>query len=297
MRELAFLFLIAILGLALFGDELPGFEVTKRDPVVELQRTMKFQSQVPCASWITALETIPRGTTLGDPLSPDAPAKLDEAWGPWAQKDLLAEQKCEAFPCSIKFNRQEIAQLRAEPPEKRHTKVLDLVLARSYRYEHQPIPEVYEFPQAPQNPFVGTPPGDPQLWARTLILGDGQKVPPIRQILERRFQSTPDSAKLSMRATYSDHYFDGWGEVSSVSCDAKSGTVTLNQRLSVELDLLKKRDLISLIAHGRMRSAIEEQGEVYLNGLVEKVRTVAERDAAAKAHLSAGAPAGRRSSS
>ncbi|MGZ3689412.1 MAG: hypothetical protein ACXVBW_14010, partial [Bdellovibrionota bacterium] len=110
------------MGLALFGDELPGFEVTKRDPVVELQRTMKFQSQVPCASWITALETIPRGTTLGDPLSPDAPAKLDEAWGPWAQKDLLAEQKCEAFPCSIKFNRQEIAQLRAEPPEKRHTK-------------------------------------------------------------------------------------------------------------------------------------------------------------------------------
>jgi hypothetical protein len=45
------------------------------------------------------------------------------------------------------------------------------------------------------------------------------------------------------------------------------------QVLIVELDLLKKTDLISKIMRGKMKSAIEENGQAYLNRAWNRIKS------------------------
>lgn len=82
----------------------------------------------------------------------------------------------------------------------------------------------------------------------------------------------PASAEgvLWVRDAYTDHYFDSWGEWHRVSCH--SGSVHLVQALVLELDLLKKNDLLSRIGRGKMKSAVRSQGTDYLQRMADLIR-------------------------
>ena len=77
-------------------------------------------------------------------------------------------------------------------------------------------------------------------------------------------------AILWVRDAYTDHYFDSWGEWHQITCNGTSAELV--QALFVELDLLKKTDLLSRIGRGKMKSAIQSQGGDHLQRVAELIR-------------------------
>ena len=106
-------------------------------------------------------------------------------------------------------------------------------------------------------------PTGPSLWVRQFREKKDDEVQ-IRQVIDRRtaMKSDGSEAAVWIRDVYSDHFFDSWGEFLHVAC-AADGTGTLVQALFLEVDLLKKNDLITRIARGKIRSSLEERGRAY----------------------------------
>jgi hypothetical protein len=90
--------------------------------------------------------------------------------------------------------------------------------------------------------------------------------------MEHAVASSPTEYLSVLRDVYTNHFFDGWGEYLDVSCEVDSGAVWLAQGLVVDLDLLKKGDLFSVISRSKMREAFSDTGSRYLERIAEKLK-------------------------
>jgi hypothetical protein len=215
-----------------------------------------------------------------------------KGWKPWSAKDLKLVTDCDDFPCKVKLNATEVGAMAKEPETGRLEKFQSLVKARVERYLKTEERKEYEFPGDPVDPWSEIrkqvkgsgsvlyqspyfPKDAVTLWARRLDFAPG-RIQPIRQILDRRVweDATRTQVEVWIRDSYTDHYFDGWGEWAHLGCDPETHRAILIQALVSDLDLLKKHDIISSLATGRMKSAIEENGAIYLDSWAAKVKGV-----------------------
>jgi hypothetical protein len=72
---------------------------------------------------------------------------------------------------------------------------------------------------------------------------------------------------------YSSHFFDGWADIVSLSCDRVDSQLGVTQSLVVDFDLLKNTDLLSSIAKPQMRDAIRTQGMLTLEENFKKFKS------------------------
>ncbi len=297
---------IAVTALALspFGkvadllqDKASWSATLDRDPVVLVYRLSQADAKE-CAPWIEALAHFPTGVQesvswskgIPDPIVvKGALTKVLKAWEPWSGDDLDYIRNCKNFPCDIKFAEAETKAMEATPRDDRRAKFEALVSERVQRYFRTAERKEYEFPGDPLDPWEGfekmgasgrpkvpDPLNSMTLWARQLDFAPGE-IKRVRQILDWRLAVSPsrDQAAVWVRDLYTNHYFDGWGELFQLSCDPAKSKVTVLQVLSVELDLLKKSDLVSRMMRGKMRKAIEENGQIYLAREFERIKTAA----------------------
>jgi hypothetical protein len=225
-----------------------------------------------CPRWLTALEGSVEGERYEAPLA---------AWSPWKKAELKLSANCDDLPCDIKLDGPEVAQMAATAEDQRQTKYLDLVRERVSRYTKTQARKEYEFKGDPVDPWktfeeaglrstLKRPEGI-TLSSRKLDFNNDQaKV--IRQVLDERFARGANEAALWRRDVYTDHYFDSWGEWANVRCDAATKTIYVVQGIMVELDLMKSSSIFSKLAHGRMRSAVEDNAAIYLDRWFERVK-------------------------
>ena len=185
------------------------------------------------------------------------------------------------MPCDVKLNEAETAQMAASEKSVRLAKFTDLALERVHRYQKTQERKEYEFAGDPMDPWkyfdtlglksLLAMPAKQQLELRRVDFFPG-RVKTLHQVFDTRISVASDrrEATLWRRDAYSDHYFDGWGEWADVSCAA--GTVTVVQAVMLELDLMKKTDLISRLMHSKMRGAAEDNGVIYLTRWFERLR-------------------------
>ncbi len=260
-----------------------GFEagVDSKDPLLMLVRAERIREASSCSAWIRALETFVPGVVFQEIKKSRASPWM--AWNPWGREDFLAVAECHKFPCQVKLDSREVAQMSGVPESQRQELFFSLVLARAQNYLHTGERREYEFPGVLVDPwevfqkhgFVGKPqfPSHPQLWIKRLDFAPG-KMHPIRQILDRRVnvileggkfrEPTRAEATLWLRDVYTDHYFDGWGEWIHVECGSKVIEPVLIHALLLEVDLMKQSDPISRLMRGKIRATIEENGQNYL---------------------------------
>jgi hypothetical protein len=259
-----------------------GFE--SKDPILWIVRIQEMKSES-CEKWTQALSACIPGTPLASSKSDAAWQGAWKTWEPWQSDDLDDIKDCHDFPCDVKLNRFETSQMKALPEEKRFKKFLDLIVRRSLDYEVTQKRKEYEFPGDPADPwalfqkkgFVSslTRPAGSKFSIRKLDFAPG-KIRTIRQVLDRRF--VRDSSGLEavrwVRDAYIDHYFDGWGEWTQISCQnkAEKKNVLVVQALVLEVDLLKKTDLVSKMMRGKLKSAIETNGYLYLDAEFLKIK-------------------------
>jgi hypothetical protein len=186
----------------------------------------------------------------------------------------------------VKINAAETDALLATPEGERRQRYLSLVQERVRQALKTGKRTGYEYETEPADPwawyashgFVSSAarPEKPDLWIRKLDLAP-KDMKPFRQVLDRRFARAENEATVWVRDFYDAHYFDSWGEWMTVRC-APAGAAADNgfvlQSLLVELDLLKKNDLISKIARPRMRSGVKEAGGRYLDQQFENLRAL-----------------------
>lgn len=226
----------------------------------------------PCARWLQALSE-DSATAEAVSFSGDGPEW--DTWTPWNPEDLKAVEDCDSFPCAVKLNRPETEAMQTAGKRGKKFRLpqfLSLVTKRGVQYLAHQTRNEFEFPGAPVDPWdyfekAGfkseiKKPEKISLWLRTLDFAPG-KIRAIRQVLDRRVKTAENRGTVWLRDVYTDHYFDSWGEWANVRCE--KGGVVLTQAYFAELDLLKKTDLFSRLAHGKMRGAIEENGEKYLD--------------------------------
>ena len=257
-----------------------------------------------CRKWLPALvDTLPEGwqeikVPNGKPGSPETKEFLKSfmrGWEPWKPEELAGIRDCDDLPCSVKFNKNEIALLGASSKEERFAKFRDLVFQRVTNYQSSDLRDEFEFPGELLDPWdylekrgYVSPmkrPAEKHLGLRKLDLSSGEaKI--IRQFLDRRaVRNTDDTqATVWVRDAYNDHYFDSWGEWSHVVCnpqlraaaslEAPLGNYII-QALMIELDLLKKTDLISKLMRGKMRSAFKDNAQIYLDHQFSRIKATA----------------------
>jgi len=259
-----------------------GFEAL--DAVLFVARAQHIEN-TDCSKWIHALAEDSYGIKVPSPNSEASWTQAWKAWDTWNKDDLSAVLECKDFPCAVKFNQTEVSEMAGSKPERRFRKFLGLVMNRAVQYGKTQERKEYEFPGAPVDPWklfekkgfvssVRHPPTS-NLWLRKVDFAPDQ-IRAIRQVLDRRVMKLPrgSGATVWVRDAYTDHYFDSWGEWSQISCDpAPSKGVTLVQALAIELDLLKKSDLISKIMHGKMKSAVEDNGYIYMNKAYQRMKS------------------------
>jgi hypothetical protein len=253
-----------------------------RDPVLWVVRIQDVPAGN-CNQWLQAIASAAPGERLelGDTRS----IQLEKSWGPWDEDDINAIKDCDDFPCAVKLNSVEASKLSSSSVEGRQKKYFSVVGERVAQYLRTQERKEYEFSGNPVDPWAllekhgfvskSTKPPQPLLYSRKLDFGSG-KVQPIRQVLDWRVAKAPSGREVTtwMRDAYTDHYFDSWGEWTHFSCSSsKSKTSTVIQVLIVELDLLKKTDLISKIMRGKMKSAIEENGRAYLDRSWNRIKS------------------------
>jgi hypothetical protein len=266
----------------------PWYAFDDQGPVLQLVRVQK-ASVKSCKAWTDALTSVP-----GDELIPvrpsDSAETLKRDWEPWSEKDLEPITECDDFPCKVKFNAAEVEAMKATPQKERVLKFHSLVLDRVSRYVKTQARKAYEIPGDPVDPWklmgergfktAVTRPETPALFARKLNFAP-DKMLTMHQVLDRRVAKTAPSANAEAvvwtRDVYTDHYFDSWGEWSSVHCDSSTGEVTLIQSLLSEMDLLKSKSIFAHAVFGRYRSAFEDNGKIYLDGQFERLKKLAEK--------------------
>ncbi len=240
-----------------------------------------------CSAWIEALDRIPYGSEVGSILKEEAWTKAWNEWAPWHEKDDKAILECRSSPCQIKLDPTEVAQLRVVPSEKKRERLYDLVVSRVLRYVKSGKRSGYERPEEPMDPWavfqsrgfksgLGKP-ARGTLHVRRMDL-DPSRMRPLRQVLDRRYARSETEATLWVRDAYSAHYFDSWGEWFNVSCDSSKKQVVVVQALALELDLLKKTDLISRMGRGMMKKGVEEKGSDYLETTFNQLQDLARRN-------------------
>lgn len=248
-----------------------GFQA--EDPVlkvIDIQKT-KFEDLSDCQIEMKKL-------TLYHPGVP--PERMTQAFFPWTAEDTQAVEGCGRFPCEIKLNAKENERVAAVPSERRKAEWEKVIRDRMNLYLSNGTRQSYLYPGDPLDPWsafikmglsVPEPnPSKPNLLVRRLKFSS-DKMRPLRQVLDFRSSKTAYSVKIWIRDVYTDHYFDSWGEWHQADCE-KNGTLTLIQSLVVDFDLLRKTDLISSLAKGKMRNAIEQGGHQYLLEIREKLK-------------------------
>ncbi len=218
---------------------------------------------------------------------PGAPQSL-KGWEPWTAESLEPISECREFPCKIKLSPEEtsklttVTELSEESAQQKKGRIqsrfrafLGALDKRLIQYlKTQKRPE-YEYPGDPIDPWkwfdkIGLKSAQPrpdkaQLYSRIVSL-KSDRFRPIRQILDKRETLVPKlQGTVWVRDVYTAHYFDSWGEWAQVNCDPENLRIQVVQILMLEFDLLKKTDFFSKVNHGKMREAIEENGNVYLD--------------------------------
>jgi hypothetical protein len=251
----------------------------------------------PCAAWIAAFTADTRGIHLGTPAKQPWPSwriwpgwkQAWQSWEPWAGEDLDAVKDCSGYPCDVKLNETEAGQMKALPKEQRLEKFNSIVEARTENYLKTGQRKEYEFPGDPVEPWAYLEklglhsrvprPDAADLWVRKYNL-DPKRMKTLHQMLDRRTarSASGTQAELWVRDAYTDHYFDGWGEWASITCDPKDSPnrgVTVVQALFLEVDLLKKGDLFSRIGRGKLRGVLQDSGKSYLENAFARIKEAA----------------------
>jgi hypothetical protein len=241
-------------------------------------------AQGACRPWLRAVSEEGLGTRIEPEDSHQQWLAAFQSWQPWDRNDLETVSDCDDFPCAVKLNRPETRAMAAAAEESRLGRFEELIRSRVQRYEASG-PEEYEFEEGPKDPWayldengyrpleLKRPPRG-TLWARKFNLDPG-RMRTLHQILEARFASSATEAARWTRAAYTDHYFEAWGEWTELKCGEKGQGFTLVQALIVDFDLLKKKDLLSRVARGKMRSEIRENGQKYLDQASARLRLAA----------------------
>jgi hypothetical protein len=279
---------------SLVGDHNPWHAFKSDDPIVTVFRAQKVPispGHPGCEAWVGALqaEAPGRGLPFGAKLTEAEWEDVAEsAWKPWREDDARAVLECEEAPCDVKLSPAEASKLKSAKGMQRMLKYLSVIYARVSHYKKTGERKEYEFPGDPVDPWktfekLGLQPelGMPatsELRVRRVDLAPG-KVREIRQVLDRRGAVSTDRQESAVwiRDAYSDHYFDGWGEFADVKCDSKNGSAIVTQSISLELDLMKKGDLISKMARGKMRGSMEDNGLIYLDSWFKRVERRAQQ--------------------
>jgi|GEM_PF-2308127 len=244
-----------------------GFDY--KDALLTMVRIEKLE-KVDCEKLLSTAKTLPLEGQVGKDFS---------AWAPWEQDELEGVEDCDDFPCKVKLSSAETAFLKTLPKQSRLIKYEDLVLARTLKYQKLGLREEYEFPGAPQDPWSAfaktglkstlTPISDGKLIYRKNNFSMGQ-TKPLRQVMNEKWASNASEVLRETRDVYTNHFFDSWGEYLDLNCTEGAGQLT--QGLVVELDLLKKGDLLSLISRSRMREAFHENGAKYLDKIAARLK-------------------------
>ncbi len=212
-----------------------------------------------------------RKVPVGKPYAPDAKDRF-AGWGDWAD-DIDAVEKCGSFPCKIKFDEAETMAVAAKKKEDRLAEALRQIDARVAGYASHFRRKGYDLPEDPQDPwkvFVarghvlpeGFAKSKATYVARKLPFGDGS-YRPLRQIFDVRTFETKDRFVRIYRDVYTSHYFDGWGEWVEARCSSERKELRLLHDLLIEFDLLKKTDLLSMIARPKMRQGVDHESLKY----------------------------------
>jgi hypothetical protein len=255
-------------------------------PMLVMMRAEKVptvgKAEAICKRWIESLETDSIGHDLGGASKLQYAAATPD-WGPWKSEEIEGIEHCDKQPCDVKLDGSEVAQMAATPKAGRRAKYLELILDRVQRYIKTQERKEYEFPGDPLDPWkvfvtLGLssplpipPPSKGRLELRRVEFFPG-RVKTMHQILDTRVAEAADGqeATLWRRDAYTDHYFDSWGEWADVGCGG--GGVTVTQAVMLELDLMKKTDLLSKLMRSKMRGAAEDNGAIYLNGWFERLK-------------------------
>ncbi len=283
----------------------PWFGFEDQGPVLQLVRVQKVSlkdSVKSCKAWIEALSSV-----SGDEWVPvratDNAEALRQDWSPWTEKDLEPIQDCDDFPCKVKLDSAEVEAMKKASKTERVSKFHSLVLERLGRYLKTQARKAYEFPGDPIDPWklfeargfrsATVRPATPTLFARKLNFAP-DKMLTMHQVLDRRFAKSPSNTEAVawVRDVYTDHYFDSWGEWTSVHCESgrgqsSTGEVVVIQSLLSEMDLLKSKNFFARAAFGRYRSAFEDNGKIYLEGQFDRLKKLAEKPEATERSASA----------
>jgi hypothetical protein len=260
----------------------PWHGFSAQDPVLWVVRAQEF-STPDCREKVQDLVKTPMPDSVGALATEDGMAKAWKSWGPWEEDDLSAVSECDDFPCEVKLNGPEVKALKGVVSELRQKKYFTLVLNRVLDYAKTNARHEYEFEGDPVDPWklfgkqgFSTSLSLPQksnLILRKLDFAPG-KIRTIRQVLDRRVAKSDSGSEAAVwvRDVYTDHYFDSWGEWTYLSCGSgKSKSALLVQVLMVEFDLLKKNDVLSKMMRGKMRSAFQENGSIYLDRAAKRL--------------------------
>jgi hypothetical protein len=278
---------IASLVLAPLGmgpDSMPGalkpaqahYHYDYDGPILRLVRVEKLKITSPsCKPWADALVSSPEKQWQPDPASTQP---LETAWEPWASNDREPIDKCDDFPCKVKFDEKEVSQMKRSPEKGRLAKFYELVRTRALNYLSTGLRPHYESSDAPAD-----------LWAKMDVIGfksalprpsapfllirklnfDPDQMLTLHMILDRRVaeQTTGDlvEAAVWVRDAYIDHYFDGWSEASLLICDPKEQEVFVVQMVMTEMDLLKNRGFFAHALFPKYRGAFESNAKPYLD--------------------------------
>jgi hypothetical protein len=250
-----------------------GFD--SADPMLLVVRAERVPGVNPasCTAWLAAVAERKPGAAYTEKLA---------GWLPWDEDENKDIVNCDDLPCDVKLDPAETSRMKAAKESDRAAVFLKNVATRQARYLKTQERTEYEFPGDPVDPWkflesrgFWSPierPTKPALLVRQLDLAPG-KFRRLRQVLDVRGARTATDAVSWIRDTYTDHYFDSWGEWAWAGCDAKAGTVTVVQALLVEFDLLKKTDLFSRIARPKMRDGVKDYGGAYLDGVFEELKS------------------------
>lgn len=260
-----------------FADEGPVLTVLR------VQKVPTVQGNPSCGNWVEAAARDDNATGKGIGASTSSWDASTREWQPWAEDELEAVTGCSKMPCQVKLNEFETAQMSAVSEALRPKKFHSLVQERVQRYQKSQERKEYEFRGDPVDPWkvfeklgLKSPQAmqaKAELRVRKVVLAPG-RVRSVRQVVDSRFSASPDrrNATLWRRDVYTDHYFDSWGEWLDVRCDPEQGSVWITQAILLELDLMKKTDVMSKLMRSKMRGATEDNGAVYLDRWFDRLR-------------------------
>ena len=255
----------------------PSYAFFHEGPVLTVVRAESRKGD--CSPWIRALRNYrPQGVILPRGVSSASWRASVQAWEPFKDEERSEVENCDRFPCLVKLNLAETQSMKARPKGERLNQFYDLVFSRVQKYEQTQARKEYEFAGDPVDPWkviekIGlkstlSRSENPQLGLRKVELAPG-KVKAIHQVYDWRTSVAPDesSATYWLRDAYVDHFFDGWGEWTTVQCSVSKDSFQVIHAISLELDLMKQSDLFSKMMRPKMVSATEENGKTYLDRL------------------------------